>query len=165
MTEVKTLLGTTNLLFSSSEKISQENSMQPQLEKILMFDDDPELCERIAENMESQPYEFRYSHDPERDFELIEKFMPQLILLDVGFPYCNGFDILKKIRKATSRAGGRFRLPVAIFAGQRDNRSGYGAYRQELPLWRVCDQTFQAIYIRSPVFLGVSGPATNLDAT
>ncbi len=78
--------------------------MNSQVDKILMFDDDSELCERLAQNMENQPFEFHYSNDPEKDFILIESLKPRLILLDVGFPYCNGFDILKKIRSFTDTA-------------------------------------------------------------
>ncbi|MEW6708481.1 MAG: response regulator transcription factor [Candidatus Riflebacteria bacterium] len=78
-----------------------ERIMEPGAGKILLFDDDVELCELIAKSMLSHNFEFHFSPDPEKDFALVESLKPQMILLDVGFKFCNGFDILRKIRKVS----------------------------------------------------------------
>ena len=68
------------------------------LPKVLMFDDDYEMCKILQKNLASQLYEYFYITDPIKDFSQYKVIAPDIILLDVNFPNANGFDILKKLR-------------------------------------------------------------------
>jgi len=81
--------------------------------KIIMFDDDLELCEILKKYFSSQSYDFHYSIDPVKELEIYKSLKPDLILLDVNFPYTNGFDILKILRNESD-------IPVIMLTARGD---------------------------------------------
>lgn len=67
--------------------------------KILLIDDDEEMCEEIVEALESDDYEITVSNDGLEGYRLIRENKYDLVLLDVRLPGMSGIDILKSVRE------------------------------------------------------------------
>lgn len=67
--------------------------------KILIVDDDQNICEVIKMYLESTGYSTMVSNDGKNAQEVFLDFKPDLVLLDIMLPYMDGIDVLKWIRK------------------------------------------------------------------
>lgn len=67
--------------------------------RILIIEDEYELCESIAEGLKSDGYEIDACNDGEEGLELIFSAEYDLVLLDLNLPGMDGMDILKEFRK------------------------------------------------------------------
>lgn len=71
-------------------------------EKILIIDDDLNLCNVEKLRLESEHYLVRLCHDGEEAIQLLKSPLGKefdLIILDIILPQKNGFDVLKEIRQ------------------------------------------------------------------
>ena len=73
--------------------------MEDGLEKVLVVDDDKNICEVINMYLQSSGYDTKISYDGRMAIDTFQKYRPDLVLLDVMIPYVNGIDVLKWIRK------------------------------------------------------------------
>lgn len=67
--------------------------------KILLIEDDPDLGETIADNLNLEGHQVDWIRDGAQGMLAAEKRLHSLILLDVMLPHKNGFEILKRIRE------------------------------------------------------------------
>ncbi len=67
--------------------------------KILVVDDDEGIRESIKDFLEEKGYNVLPASDGMKGVELAIKEAPHLILLDVGLPEMNGYDVCRKIRE------------------------------------------------------------------
>lgn len=68
-------------------------------QKILVIDDDQELCVLIRKFLEIENYSVEVSHDGESGLKRVQDSEFSLIILDVMLPKMNGFDVLTQLRK------------------------------------------------------------------
>lgn len=73
------------------------NSKQPG-ERILIIDDDTELCELVTEYLETERFGVEVMHDGTHAVEKAASGSFSLIILDVMLPGINGFEVLRQIR-------------------------------------------------------------------
>lgn len=69
------------------------------LGKILVIDDDENICEVIKMYLENSGYDTKVGHNGKVAQELFMEYKPDLVLLDVMIPHMDGVDVLKWIRK------------------------------------------------------------------
>lgn len=67
------------------------------MRKVLIVDDNKTLQKIIAKIVSSQMEILPFGSDGNEGFELFEKYKPDLVLLDVTMPNCNGKQCLEKI--------------------------------------------------------------------
>ena len=67
--------------------------------KILVVDDDENICEVIKMYLESSGYNVKVANDGREAQEAFSNYKPDLVLLDVMLPYIDGIDVLKWIRR------------------------------------------------------------------
>lgn len=79
--------------------------------KILIADDDIELCDLLKEYLEQEDMQIRLCHDGLAAVKLIEDKAFDLVILDVMMPEKNGFDTLSEIRKTSN-------LPVIMLTAK-----------------------------------------------
>lgn len=74
-------------------------SMDGMLGKILVVDDDENICEVIKMYLENSGYGTRVCYDGKSVQEVFFEYRPDLVLLDIMLPHMDGIDVLKWIRK------------------------------------------------------------------
>ena len=67
--------------------------------KILVIDDDPNICKILKLYLEKESYAVIVEYDGKKAVELCEELKPDLILLDIMMPVIDGWDVCKLIRK------------------------------------------------------------------
>lgn len=89
--------------------------------RVLVVDDNPDSAESLALLLRVEGHLVETAHDGHRAVALAEQFQPDVILLDLGMPDMNGFEVCEEIR---SRPWGRSVLMVAQTGwGQAQDRA------------------------------------------
>lgn len=73
--------------------------MDGKIAKVLIVDDDNNICEVIKMYLENSGYEVQVSNDGKEAQEAFLEYKPELVLLDIMLPHIDGVDVLKWIRK------------------------------------------------------------------
>lgn len=84
------------------------------MERILVIDDDVELCNLVGEYLEAEGFQIECVHDGESGLKKATAGEYLLAVLDVMLPGINGFEVLRRIR-ATSR------LPVLLLTARGED--------------------------------------------
>jgi len=82
--------------------------------RILIADDDVELCALLKEFFESEDFEVMLAHDGQAALDAARQPGLDLAVLDVMMPNLNGLDVLKELRKES-------RLPVIMLTARGDD--------------------------------------------
>lgn len=69
--------------------------------KILIVDDDPNICELLRLYIEKDGYDPIVVNDGEAALEAVKSFSPKLILLDIMLPKLDGWQVCREIRKSS----------------------------------------------------------------
>lgn len=72
-------------------------------EKILVVDDDVNICELLHLYIERDDYQVVIANDGEQAVELFNREQPDLVLLDIMLPKMDGWQVCKEIRKTSNR--------------------------------------------------------------
>lgn len=94
--------------------------------KVLIIDDDEDMCEEMAEILKDRGYYVSMAFDGLEGKRLIEKYDYDILLLDLKIPGLNGFDILKSMKERKTKLKvliltGR---PLIKKLGQREENNG-----------------------------------------
>lgn len=87
--------------------------MDNRLNKILIVDDDENICEVINMYLLSAGYETRKCHNGKESYGMFEDFKPDLVLLDIMLPGMDGVEVLKLIRKNSE-------IPIIMLTAKGD---------------------------------------------
>ena len=68
-------------------------------EKILVVDDDTNICELLRLYLTKEGYQVTVANDGEEGLEKFNQLKPDMVLLDVMMPRLNGFAMLTRLRK------------------------------------------------------------------
>ena len=69
------------------------------MNKILIIDDEKEICESMKMILEYEGYEVDYSTSAVQGLKLVEEKIVSCLLLDIQMPDMNGFEVLKKVKE------------------------------------------------------------------
>ncbi len=84
------------------------------MERILVIDDDVELCSLVKEYLQAEGFTIECVHDGETGLQKANAGGYLLVVLDVMLPGINGFEVLRRVR-ATSR------LPVLLLTARGED--------------------------------------------
>ena len=79
--------------------------------KILIIDDEKNICITLSQILSDEGYEVRYANSAKEGLALAEDGEADIILLDVKLPDLNGLEVLAKLRKSQSS------IPVIMISG------------------------------------------------
>ena len=82
--------------------------------RVLIIDDDEELCELVAEYLSAEGYAVSSVHDGEAGLREALSGKHDLAILDVMLPKMNGFEVLRQIREKS-------RIPVLMLTARGDD--------------------------------------------
>ena len=69
-------------------------------EKILIVDDDKNICELLRLYLNKEGYQISLAHDGQAAVDTFEQQHPDLVLLDVMMPKMDGWEVCRRIRAA-----------------------------------------------------------------
>jgi len=84
------------------------------MDKILIVDDDEELCELVSEYLTVEGFDVKCANDGEEGLNQALSDEYDLAILDVMLPRMNGFDVLRKLRETS-------KLPVLMLTARGDD--------------------------------------------
>jgi two-component system response regulator CpxR len=84
------------------------------VDRILVIDDDVELCSLVGEYLEPEGFQIEAVHDGNRGLDRALNGDHLLIVLDVMLPGMNGFDVLRRIRNTS-------RTPVLLLTARGED--------------------------------------------
>jgi DNA-binding response OmpR family regulator len=84
------------------------------MNKILIIDDDEELCELVSEYLTVEGFETETVHDGEKGLQKASAEEHDLVILDVMLPKKNGFDVLRDLRRSST-------IPVLMLTARGDD--------------------------------------------
>jgi PAS domain S-box-containing protein len=76
-----------------------EQARGSQSHRILVVDDNVDAAQSLAMLLELDGHETAMAHDGQRALELAQSFHPQVILLDIGLPLMNGYEVAHRVRE------------------------------------------------------------------
>ncbi len=68
-------------------------------QKILIIDDDVDLCRQLRHHLEQEGYDVCTCHDGVMGLHELQSAEYQLVVLDIMLPMINGYEVLERIRK------------------------------------------------------------------
>lgn len=78
--------------------------------KILIMEDEIALADLLVAKLKKEGFEVDFAYNGEDGYNKIEKFDPDLILLDIVMPKMNGYDVLEKLKAE------KLNVPVIIIS-------------------------------------------------
>jgi CheY-like chemotaxis protein len=66
---------------------------------VLIVDDNIDSAETLARLATSWGHEVQLAHDGTAAIEMAKSFRPQVVLLDIGLPLMNGYDVASHLRQ------------------------------------------------------------------
>lgn len=70
--------------------------------KVLIIDDDKDLCSLLKRELEKESYEITICNDGQMGLRIFQTDAFQLVVLDIMLPSINGFDVLTQIRNTSN---------------------------------------------------------------
>lgn len=96
-----------------------ESDLQPQ-RRILIVDDNRDSAESLAMLMEITGNKAYMAHDGVEAIEAAEKYRPEVMLLDIGLPKLDGYEVCRRVRE---QPWGKDIMVIALTGwGQEDDR-------------------------------------------
>lgn len=86
--------------------------------KILIADDNSDHVLTLAVLLEGEGFAVKTACDAEEILPLAASFQPDVYLLDIGMPRCDGYQTARKLRQVYGAAP--FLIAVTAYAGERD---------------------------------------------
>lgn len=83
------------------------------MNRVLMIDDDVELCELVAEFLDGEGLDLEVVHNGQTGLEQAQTGTPDLVILDVMLPGLTGFEVLRRLRETSS-------VPVLMLTARGD---------------------------------------------
>ena len=96
--------------------VGQNKGENYAMNKILIIDDDRELCALIKRSVQSEHIEADFCNTGKEGLQKLKEQEYQLVVLDVMMPGMDGFETLEEIRKENS-------LPILMFTSKNDSIS------------------------------------------
>ena len=82
-------------------------------QKILIVEDDKNICELLRLYIEKEGFETTAVYDGKTALQVFESFAPDLMVLDLMLPYLNGMQVCEEIRRSS-------RLPILMLTARSE---------------------------------------------
>jgi DNA-binding response OmpR family regulator len=88
--------------------------------RVLVVDDDPDQTAGLVQVLELVGFTVQTAHDGPSALEIARSFAPRAVVLDVGMPGVDGYEVARQLRKEQS--GERMLLIAVTGHGTEDDR-------------------------------------------
>jgi len=94
------------------------------MKKILIIDDEPDICSGLSELLKEAGYEMFTAHRGNEGYDLIVDKKPDLVILDIGLPDLDGTVVYEKLRKNPEIQNTKVIFLTALAAGAPEQLAG-----------------------------------------
>ncbi len=102
------------------------------MKKILIIDDEEDLCQLIKSYFERRKYEVDFSHTLQEGIQKIPRYLPDIVLLDNNLPDGTGLDHIREIKEIDPKIN---LIMISALSYLRDDSLSNGAdYFLEKPV-------------------------------
>ncbi len=84
--------------------------------RILVVDDEVEICRVLSEYLKELHFDVQEAQDGEQAVAMVDEYDPDLVFLDIKMPQVSGLEALRRIRKQHPR------LKVVMITGVDDKK-------------------------------------------
>ena len=121
--------------------------------KILIIDDEPNVCELLSETLKNGGYEAHKALSGQEGLDKAASVKPDLILLDVMMPVMDGWKVLEKLRRASETQD----IPVVMLTARSETESVVKSQQ-----FKVVDYFFKPVDLEElfrllPRYVGLRG--------
>ncbi len=88
---------------------------------ILLIDDDPDVHDLLSHSLGKNGFQIRSAYSGEEGLALIREQRPAVIVLDIGMPTLNGWQVLQKVKDDPATAD----IPVVMYTVDSDREKGF----------------------------------------
>src|SRR6186997_704018 len=88
-----------NTMVDANSTTAHSVTPAPRRFRILVVDDNHDSALSLAMMLSIMGHETRTAHDGESAVETAESFLPEVVLLDIGLPKLNGYEVAQRIRE------------------------------------------------------------------
>ena len=88
-------------------------------QRVLVVDDNADAAGTLDMFVKALGHQTRVAYDGEQALQVFDEFKPDIVLLDIGLPGMNGYEVARRLR---SRGGKAFRIIAVTGWGQADDR-------------------------------------------
>lgn len=97
----------------------------PESYRILIVDDEPEIASYHSIILQEAGMLTHQLCEPSRVLEVLDEFRPDMVLMDMYMPECNGRDLATLIRQMPNYVG----LPIVYLSSETDRKKQFSAMR------------------------------------
>ena len=94
--------------------------------RILVVDDSEDTAESLGMILELSGHEVRLAYDGEQALALAGEYRPEVVLLDIGLPKVDGYEVARRLR-LDPRTEGMLLVAVTGYAKEEDRHRGQAA--------------------------------------
>ena len=105
-----------------SELTDVRLSTEPQSLRVVVVDDNADGADTLADLLRSLGHEVRVAYDGVNGIAITRDFHPDLVLLDIGLPGMDGYEVARRLR-ATGNGAARAVLVAVSGYGQETDRA------------------------------------------
>ena len=91
--------------------------------RVLVVDDNVDACRTLAMNLQLMGYETLTAFDGEAALAAAPRFRPDRVLLDIGLPGADGYEVARRMRRMPELARCRI-AAVTGYGSDEDRRKG-----------------------------------------
>jgi PAS domain S-box-containing protein len=86
--------------------------------RVLVVDDEPDQVTLISKLLGEQGYQIAKAYDGQQAIDSVKRSQPDLIILDLGMPKVNGFDVIEYLKSGE----GTSQIPIIVLTGKELTR-------------------------------------------
>ena len=106
-------------ILSTSQSPSHQPQQQSDRSKVMIVDDDPLILNILRGLLERWELEVIALQDPQQFWQVLESTSPDLLILDLIMPDCNGMDLCQSMRASSLWQD----LPIVFLSAHRDRET------------------------------------------
>ncbi len=88
--------------------------------RVLVVDDNQDVAQTVGQLLQWSGFDVQLAYDGEAAIKLTSNFRPDAVLLDIGLPVIDGYEVARRLRAQT--AGGRLIIIAASGYGQKEDQ-------------------------------------------
>ena len=82
--------------------------------KILVIDDDPNICQLVRLYLEKENYQVECAYRGDQGLKMVQSVKPALIVLDIMLPGMDGFAVCRKLRETLD-------IPILLVSARQED--------------------------------------------